>query len=250
MHTLQRVLTAFTLALAVTPALLAQRQPAAPRLIQKTDSAHTLPWLEARLPDVNLEDVPLEGVLEYLGNYAETNVVVRWSVLEGFSIRKETPISLKVKNLKLSQVLWLVLNQIGGTDVRLAYRATGNLLLISTADDLGREMIVKIYDVSDLLAHAPDFTGPSVDVSRSETSHGSVFTGQGNSASAEESQGRASRAETDVQRLIEMIQTVIAPDSWQKAGGRGTIQGYGAKIAVLNTIEVHEKLGGYLREPD
>ena len=39
-------------------------------------------------------------------------------------------------------LLWMIMNAAGGSDVKLAYRASNNLLILSTADDLGTEIFL------------------------------------------------------------------------------------------------------------
>ena len=47
-------------------------------------------------------------------------------------------------------------------------------------------------------------------------------------------------------RLIDLIQTTIAPETWEVNGGRGTIRYYSPLqvLVVRQTGEVHHQLGG------
>ena len=47
------------------------------------------------------------------------------------------------------------MSEAAGTEIKLAYRASGNLLILSTSDDLDKEMVTKIYDVADPLIRLP-----------------------------------------------------------------------------------------------
>ena len=137
--------------------------------------------LDQRLPEVALDNVPLEQVVDWLGELLQTNVIVRWQVLEDAGVERDQPISVKVRNLRLSQVLWLILNEAAGPDLKLAYRASNDMLIISTAEDFAKDMVVKVYDVSDLLYAPPDFhNAPQIDVvqvmNSSGTGNTTIFT--------------------------------------------------------------------------
>ena len=128
-------------------------------------TASTLELLNQRMPEALFEDVPLEQVMEFIAEYTQMNVVVRWQILEDAGIERDKAITIKVRNVRLSQVLWMIMDEAGGPDLKLAYRASGELLIISSAEDLGREMVVRVYDVSDLLVRAPRFRGaPRMDI--------------------------------------------------------------------------------------
>jgi hypothetical protein len=237
-----------------TLALLAA--PAAAQLVQRPGSSrtvNTLQLLNQRLPEVRFVDQPFEQVIEWLADFTQMNVVVRWDTLEDNGIERDEPISVQVKNLRLSQVLWLIMNEVGGTELRLAYRATGNLLVISTEDDLGREMITKVYDVADLLLRPPSATRP--DFQQNDQGLGQTGQGGGGGGVFGNSQDNQRDNEDDnendiqMQELIDLITTTIEPDSWiVNGGGNGRIVSFNNVIIVTNTILVHQKIGGYITD--
>lgn len=53
-------------------------------------------------------------------------------------------------------------------------------------------------------------------------------------------------AATEAQKLIDLIQTVIRPETWDANGGQGTIKYWsnGHALIIYNTGDVHEKIGG------
>ncbi len=55
---------------------------------------------------------------------------------------------------------------------------------------------------------------------------------------------------SDVQELIQLIQTTVSPDSWTVNGGRGTMGFYAPQnlLVIRQTAEVHEEIGGALRQ--
>ena len=215
---------------------------------------NTLKLLEQRIPDVSLQEAPLDQVMTWVAQNMNINVVVRWQNLEAFGIDRDKPITIQVKNLRLSQVLWLIMNEAGGADLKLAYRASGDLLIMSTAEDLGQEMVVKAYDVSDLLVRVPNFAGPQIDLSQAGQRQGqgggggqSLFTNDQNDEDRDQDrQGEGIGQE--MQRLVDLITQTIEPDSWSVNGGLGTINAFRNMLVIRNSIFVHQRLGGYLEE--
>ncbi len=220
----------------------------------------TLERLEVPIPQVSFEEAPFDQVMEWVAETTGINVVVRWPRLEGLAIERDKPISINVKNLKLSQVLWMIMNEAGSTDVKLAYRMSGNLLVISSAEDLGQEMLVKSYDVSDLLMRIQRFTSaPQLDIAQQNTGGGqgggqNIFGGGqgGGSTQDDEEQNRGGQNneqdDAETRKLIDLITKTIEPDSWEINNGKGTIVAFRGQLVVRNNILVHQALGGAIEE--
>lgn len=232
-----------------------------PRVLPRLSENPTLKLLNQRIPEVSIEEQPLESVMEWIQELTQANVVVRWEKLEDNSIERDKPISLKVRNLRLSQVLWMIMSQAGGSDVKLAYRAEGNLLILSTEEDLGKEMITKVYDVSDLLTRPPRFTNaPRIDPSQALQNSGGQGGGGGGggggsnifeSDDEEDDEGQqGGLADAETAALVQMIIDTIEPDSWQANNGLGSIIPWRGQIVVRNTLLVHQRLGGAIEESE
>lgn len=212
----------------------------------------TLALLNQQIPEVALDGAPLEVVVDWVREFTKLNVDVRWESLEFAGVDRDKPISIRARNLRLSQVLWMILNQAGGADVKLAYRASGNLLVISTADELGREMVSKVYDVADLLVRMPNFyNAVELDVVQALQSVGQ--TGQGGDIfnperGIEEPRQWDGNIPPDTQLLVNVIRNAVEPDSWDVNGGEGTISPFRRQIVVRNSILVHQRLGGFIEE--
>jgi len=219
----------------------------------------TLKLLDQQLPEVQFVEQPLEQVVDWLAELTQINFVVRWQTLEDAGIDRDTPISLKVRNLRLAQVLWLIMNEAGGTEIRLAYRATGRLLVLSTEEDLNKEMVTKVYDVSDLLIEVPNAsrdTGFDVSQALSQTGQGGTggggtnVWGENNNENDYNNNDENNREGQSQQMddLVELITSTVEPDSWIINGGQGSIRPYRKLLIVHNTILVHQLIGGYLAE--
>lgn len=235
------------------------------RPVQRRQAPDTLRTLNQRIPDVRFQDTPFEQVIEWLADLTQLNISVRWQTLKDAGIERDTPVSIQARNLRLTQVLWLIMNEAGGSEVKLGYRASGNLMVLSTAADLDKEMITKIYDVSDLLIKLPQASRQAAfDVSQGMGqgatgsggggggSGGGMFGGgQGGGLNQGQDYGQNDASgQTELQTLVELIEQTVEPDSWRNNGGPGTIVPYQRMLIVRNTVLVHQRLGGYVSEDD
>lgn len=218
----------------------------------------TLKLLNQRLPEVEFIDQPLDQVIEYLGELMQINMVVRWQMLEDIGVERDKLVSLKAKDLRFSQVMWLLLNE-AGSEVKLAYRASGRLLVLSTEEDLSKEMIIKVYDVADLLIRIPNASrNAAFDVTQGMGESGSGgggssgMFGEGNQNDTnngnDQNQNQDQQAQID--ELVLLITSTVEPDSWVQNGGIGTIQPFQRLLVVRNSLLVHQRLGGYLTEDE
>ena len=221
----------------------------------------TLKFLHERIPQVAFQDAPLDQVMEWLGKQTPMQVQVRWQVLIDAGIERDKPITMNVHDLRLSQILWMIMKEAGGTDVPLAYRASDRILTISTAEDLGKEMVVRVYDVSDLLVRAQSFrSAPTMDLTQAGQNMGqgggsnNIFSGGSGGSGQDEDDNRQSyqpgQESPDMKELTDLITTTVEPDSWEINGGRGTIKSFRNLLVVRNNILVHQALGGYVEEND
>lgn len=222
--------------------------------------ATTLTMLSKKIGDVSFTEQPFDQVVDWLRDQTGMNVVVRWQTLEDAGVEREKPISLQVKNLTLAQILWMIMSDAGGTDLKLAYRASGNVLVLSTEEDLGKEMLVRVYNVEDLLVRVPRFTGPHIDLQQqqggAQGGGTSVFGGSGGGSGGNNDDdegggggagggaGEAGANDPEMERLVTLITQTVHPDSWVANGGAGTIQAFRRQLVVRNNIRVHQDLGG------
>jgi hypothetical protein len=247
---------------ALTGAGLAQ-QAGSVASTPRPQNTNTLSILNQRVPEITFEELSLEQVMDWLADFTHMNVTVRWQILADAGIDRDKPISVHARNLRLSQVLWLIMSEAAGSEVKLAYRASGNLLVLSTAEDLDKEMVTKIYDVADLLINLPRATRQgafNVTQGLGQTGQGGTGGGGGGAGGGMFGQGQNQQQQqygqnntnntTDqqIQQLVDLIRQTVEPDSWRENGGQGTIIAYQKSIVVRNTLLVHQRLGGFVNE--
>lgn len=253
------------------PAPGPKRKPglAAAPAAQRVAPVSAARMLDARLLEVSLHEAPLDQALIELAEKLNVNILVRWDVIDAAGVARDTPISIRVRNIRVGQALWLILNQAAGSDTVLAWRADDELITISTAADFGEQMIVRVYDVQDIIA--PRLAHPSITIGREreyvaglqprvaagavgvqpvvgEWNSGVQLIGE-DSGGQEGRNGQVDDPEARMRELVNVITATLEPDSWDVNGGRGSVRPFRGRLVVRNTLAVHQMLGGPIREP-
>lgn len=222
--------------------------------------------LMRRVDQVDWTDRTFEDVLRWLRDESDgqVNVVARFNHLGIEGIQEDSLISLRLNNTTVAEVLNETIEYLSDTG-DVGYRATGNKLLISTRSDFERKMYLRVYDVTDVLFRVPSFGQgvPQIDLQQVGGQGGggqSVFQGAGGGQEQEEGdQEVEQQLEERLNVLRELIEQTIAPESWDltgspgggqaagvgAGGGRGRIRVFNRSLFILNTIEVHEQIGGW-----
>jgi hypothetical protein len=190
-------------------------------------------------------------------------VYVRWPVLDEVGICRDVPITVRAKNQTLSRIMWIIMNEAAGaTGVKLAYEASEELLLLSTDKDLSSDMLVRIYDVRQIIQDIPNWefpNSPGAPAVREKAKRAQVHrtpppaqpSPGGGTGSAPSAPARTVTTEDEaLQEFMELILNTIAPESWEinGLGGKGTIFPYKGKLLVRNSLLVHRMIAG-LTEP-
>ncbi|MCK6455966.1 MAG: hypothetical protein L6Q92_05485 [Phycisphaerae bacterium] len=221
-----------------------KRDPPSPTSRPKNEAAAAL---RAVVKDARFDAMPLEDFAEWLERQTKMNVIVRWAELKRHGITQDTPITLDLRNVKLSRVVTAALNSIAPEDEPLGYQASENFITLSTKRDLGRQMVTRIYDVQDLLVVVPNFRGDDLntdDIGRGSRrpQPGPLVRQSGGKSESDPLAGANDR----IRQLVAAITQTIEPDSWAVNGGRGTISYFQGRLVIRNSPEVHEKLRGTL----
>lgn len=196
--------------------------------------------LETRVPEVSFEAVPLKDVIFWMSEVTGIrNFHVQWSRLEENGIEPERPLTIDLADVTAERLLRLVLNE-AGHDVELGYAVLDGILIISTADELPRNIHVEVYDVRDLLTRRRS-------TARDPLTHNDVLTPRKTDVLIE----NAASADPESE-LTSLIVDAVAPASWQVNGGTEYIQVYHGSLVVRQSESVHAELArllAALREP-
>jgi hypothetical protein len=185
--------------------------------------------LARKLPEVKFEGVPFIDVIEFLREATGSNLFVNWPALESVGIDRGAPVTMKLRDVALKDVLSLLLRQQGAG---LAYKAENGVIAIDVPNQPVKEpkLVTKAYDVADLLAV--------------NQRHAAGQAPGGFADPGQAMMGGVGGGASPMMELTNTIVSTVAPESWRNQGGRGSIAAYGTKVIITADEEVHRDVAG------
>lgn len=234
---------------------ITERRRGIERGISQGDSGELNRMLESKVTEFEFHDTPFDQLIDYVQTSNALNLSVDWDDLEQAGITRDKPVSIRLSNVKLGTALKEVLSQLGGT-VRVGMSTGDGMLRIATQEKLDRDKSVRVFDVSDLLISIPKFKGPSLTLSlpanqsggMPETLGPSLFRQySGGNESGDEAVDREHASSEMAAKIMDLIRTNVAPDSWRETGGGdGALRELNGNIIVYNTSEAHKAVSNLL----
>jgi general secretion pathway protein D len=219
---------------------LSKRRDKYERELQRTKSSRELA-IEAKLNEsipVNFDKTPLSEAVDFLAKYTGLNIALDTGGLMDAGVTEQSPVTLKLKDVPLKNVLRLMLKPTG-----LTYRISENVLLLTNPQVNRNDLISRYYYVGDLalmprqgtLAPAmnPAASLASINAtSASVDANGQPVNGQnpatGSVTGSGQPQGVNERPNVDFGPLINIIKATVAPGTWKNDDGSGgSAPGYG-----------------------
>jgi hypothetical protein len=156
---------------------------------------------------VDFVETPLSDVVKFLKDKHDIEIHLDKSALEDVGIAADSPITWNLKGISLKSVLRLMLRELD-----LTYTVRDEVLLITTPEVAGASLCVRLYGVGDLVR-----IDESLPISSDNI---------------------------DFQPLIALVQTMVAPPSWEEQGGPAAVIGFAPtrSLVVSQTDEVHEQI--------
>ena len=111
-----------------------------------------LAQLDQTIPELQFDGAGLTDVIDFLRDASGMNIVVEWRALENAGVDRNSPVSVRVRDVKFSRALDMILRDISGGTVPLGYSIDGNVIRISTGENLDALTDIRAYDVRDILA--------------------------------------------------------------------------------------------------
>jgi hypothetical protein len=159
------------------------------------------------IPEIELTDVPLAKAVELLASMSTVPITLDPDAMMQFGVTARDPVSIHLTAATVEKTLRALAAKRG-----LAVAGGNGQVLVTTPEE-HRETLRKVrYTVSDL-------------------------AGEDKGAVAERTPHAPREAE-----LAAVVRKLIAPDSWQGNGGRGTIEPDGGALVVTQTGEVHQQV--------
>lgn len=222
--------------------------------------------LDRQLPELTFDAVGFSDVVDFLRDVSGANLFVNWKSLEAAGIDRNTPVTARLRNIKFSKALSIILDSVGGGQTKLGYTVDEGVITISTLDDLSKNVAVRVYDIRDLIIDVPDFNDApqfSLDASQNQGNSGG---GGGGSGSGGATQGGVSNTlfagsgangtkETGptrqelVDSITKLIEDTVATDTWKDNGGSvGALRELQGQLIVTQTPENHRQLVNLLEQ--
>lgn len=220
-------------------------------------------------PEIKFDALPFEEVVEQLRALTGLNINVNWNALEFSAIDRDHEVTLTLTSgVKWEKVLKLILDDVGGGEVDLAYEIDSGVVSVSTKEDLSRRTLVQVYNIKDLLITVPTFRGRRINLQnigqtgqigglgggRFVGPFGGGFGGGGQQGGGFfDDGGQQDEEEEDIldplEPIIDLIQETIDPESWREAGGNvGSISALQQQLIVTQTSTAHTQLRDLLRQ--
>jgi general secretion pathway protein D len=215
----------------------APRQPDGHRIeLSQPPQAETS--LEERLEgkgNFQAEDASLKDFAAALGTALDVPVVLAAKKLEEAAISIETPMYYRLRNVRVQTALRLILTELG-----LTYVIDDNVLLLTTSEDASSQLATRVYDCRELMKLAsPIQKGRPAKTSGNQPEIGTT------GLPAQVSQKKEAAGPDggyEVADLMEVITGTVWPDSWEDAGGPGSIKDFKGLITISQTREIHEQV--------
>jgi beta-lactamase regulating signal transducer with metallopeptidase domain len=96
----------------------------------KAADKQTQAQLDRTLPEISFEGVALSDVIDFMRDVSGANIVVNWKSLEAAGIDRNSPITLKVRNVKFSKVLSLILENATADPAKLTYKVDEGVISV------------------------------------------------------------------------------------------------------------------------
>jgi type II secretory pathway component GspD/PulD (secretin) len=167
--------------------------------------------LESAVVSFSFNEQPLQEAVDFLATLGGVNIV-----LDRNKVEQGKTVTLRLTDVTLTTAIKLLTEQ-----VALKWVVRDGVVFISDEEGTRREPVTVVHDVSDLLATAPDFAGPDMQLqvvnSQSNTGSEDVLGPRWqptpNDRQAADQEVVKTRDEL-LQELVDLIREVIAPGTW------------------------------------
>ncbi len=198
---------------------------------------------QAQLERMSFQNTPAEQAFVWWARATGHNLVINWDRMEEAGYDRSTPVTMELGGVSSLTALRLLL--IEAFDDGVIAEVRPEYVRIITKEQAGRESVIRVYPIGDLLLKVPNFRdAPDFDLSQvtADTSQGSsssIFEENDNNEEELVTQGER------VEEIIDLIRQTVEPDIWQANGGIDGRITYIRGMLVIRAPEyVHRQIGG------
>ena len=181
-------------------------------------------------------EAPLHELAEALAAELDAPVVISAKKLEEAAINVQTPVTYRLKNVKMQVALKLILDELG-----LTYLAADDIIVITTPEDAGSRLITRVYDCRELMK----LPSPVKKVKQPAPANpgGGIGTPEIPAQAPEKKKEEVGPdGGYDITDLMHLITTTVAPDTWDEVGGPGSLADFKGLVTVSTTQDVHDQV--------
>ncbi len=205
---------------------------------EKPEEAELYARLASARLDVTAENEAFGQILDHIAASQHLNIQVNWPALTTAGVDRKTAISVSLHGVPIAKALYVVLSEAGGAVNPLGYTVEGNVIQVSTKDDLQSDKyrVVSVYPIQDflLIPFQDDEGPPPLELMPTPPAPMDAAT-----AFRKHKSGR----------LIHLIETVVAPTSWLDNGGViGSIVELNGFLIINQTAENQRAVAALLKE--
>lgn len=200
--------------------------------------------------DVEVKEQPLQDMVKMLEHQSSTPFLIDQRALEDIGLSPETLIDLSLGETSIYHALNVLAEQ-----YELAWYAVGEVVVITTKEELETELEVRVYPTRDLTWNGLNPADPKVKMLIDATSRltprsyggGFWYFPQWYSSSLLASE--IPELPSDPENLIDAITVHVQPNSWEESGGPGAITYYQEAdcLVIAQTQHVHQKVAELLQ---
>ncbi len=195
---------------------------------------------------VDFNQVKLKHVISFIRDISGVSIHVNWRSLELAGITRDTPVTLKARDITCAQVLDLLTDDLSpGLDKfsRVYWLVDGGMVRIATGSAFDQNLRTKIFDVSDLMMIVPNHRAPKIDfgTSGNNTRNGntndrdSIFDDDDDDDDDNDEESLSEQRKKLRETLVQAIKDTIGEDMWQPQG-KGSIRIFRSQLIVSQTL--------------
>jgi hypothetical protein len=176
----------------------------------------------------DFDETPLADAIDFIRDYTEIDFVIHSNVFDAKS-EDELMITMKITDLNLKSALKLLMRNLG-----LKARYEEGVIMIVPEDFEETDLVLRVYDIRDLLFVIVDFPGPNVELKAPNDSGG-----VGGATFALTEEGEKILTEEFIE---EMVREYTGGKSWDENGEVSLVITENGQMMVNQSVGVHEQI--------